>query len=65
MEIDIEKIDALYASKIQEEAAKDMPPALLTEVAHIAADELMMELLRLLGCSKTVEAFEELEKWYA
>ena len=36
-----------------------------TEVAHAAADALMCAALRHLGYGAGVDAFEQLERWYA
>lgn len=36
-----------------------------TEGGHVYADELLCEVLKSLGYTKTVEAFENMEKWYA
>lgn len=35
------------------------------EVDHITADDLLCELIRLLGHGEIVDDFEELELWYA
>lgn len=35
-----------------------------TTSAHLEADRTLCELLTLLGYEKTVEAFENLDKWY-
>lgn len=35
------------------------------EAAHCEADDLLCELLNYYGDKKIVEAFNELEKWYA
>jgi len=35
------------------------------EMAHSDADDLLCELLRELGCSDVVEAWDEVPKWYA
>ncbi len=35
------------------------------EYNHGKADELLCDLLTLLGYTKTVEAFKAVEKWYA
>ena len=36
-----------------------------TEIDHVRADEILCELLTELGCSEVVEAFNEIDKWYA
>ena len=35
------------------------------EMGHLEADRTLCDLLRLFGYEKTVEAFENLDKWYA
>lgn len=35
------------------------------ESAHIKADELMCEVLKMVGYSKGVKVFTENEKWYS
>ena len=36
-----------------------------TECAHGRADEILCELLRELGYSDIVDAYEDIDKWYA
>lgn len=36
-----------------------------TEVIHSVADDLLCELLTRLGYTETVQAFHDLDKWYA
>lgn len=36
-----------------------------TEQTHIEADQLLVELLRLLGLTHTAETFADLPKWYS
>jgi hypothetical protein len=36
-----------------------------TEAAHCRADEILCELLRALGYNKTVNAWDDVPKWYA
>ena len=35
------------------------------EMDHMAADKLIVELLKKLGCTETVAAYEAVGKWYA
>ncbi len=52
--------DEFFAEKMQElESLYD------TEGVHKFADELLCEILTRVGFPKTVEAFRELDKWYA
>lgn len=51
--------DAEIAAKIKAIETNDV------ECQHFDADEILCELLRELGYTHTVEAFEELERWYA
>lgn len=55
---DIQRIDAVFSDKI--ESIDEYP-----ECGHISADEMLCELLTILGCVKTVESFNEVKKWYA
>lgn len=51
--------DALAAANIRHAAASgDL------EIAHMDADEILCSLLRGLGYTETVDAFERLTKWY-
>ena len=43
---------------LQEESLSD------PEVAHIKADEILMQCLRDLGCSHIADEFEKIRKWY-
>jgi hypothetical protein len=36
-----------------------------TECAHVDADDLLCELLNRLGFEEVVEAFNDIDKWYA
>ena len=36
-----------------------------TEMVHVKADEILCELLSELGYTEIVDAYNELEKWYA
>jgi hypothetical protein len=36
-----------------------------TEAAHADADDIVIELLRLIGCTKTADAWQAVDKWYA
>jgi len=49
-----------YLAKLKEYAESDDP-----EESHYMADESLCELLRELGCGVVVDAYEEVEKWYA
>lgn len=35
------------------------------EMAHFAADLMLLDLLEMVGFTETVEAFKEVPKWYA
>ena len=35
------------------------------EIAHIAADHILCELLKELGYQSVVDAFDDVSKWYA
>lgn len=35
------------------------------EGAHVDADQVLCDLLRALGCGDVVEAYDQIEKWYA
>lgn len=52
--------DVAFAERIKEEAMSED-----RESGHIMADDLLCELLAVLGCVKTVEAFRSVGKWYA
>jgi hypothetical protein len=55
--------------KLKLEAVRDELLALNNlydiEAAHCRADELLCEVLRMYKCDEIVEAFEQVEKWYA
>lgn len=60
------------SSDFLEKADKDFAEAITnqcshgdTEAAHYTADHIIIQLLLVLGCSKTVEAWESVDKWYA
>ena len=55
----IEELDAACAQAINDTADED------TETRHGTADDLLVELLKKLGCTKTVAAYESFNKWYA
>ncbi|MEW9855917.1 hypothetical protein [Novosphingobium sp. M1R2S20] len=59
-EIKITKADADFAKAIEEQCAHGDP-----EGAHSTADDLLIQLLLVLGCEKTVAAWSKVEKWYA
>lgn len=46
-------------------ALKALQPVGDIEVAHSQADDVLCSLLRFLGHSEVVEAWRELDKWYA
>lgn len=52
--------DEEYAEMIQYECQHGD-----TEAAHCRADELVIQLLAKLGYAKTVNAWENVPKWYA
>ena len=35
------------------------------EDGHIAADDILVEALKKMGCTKLVELYESIDKWYA
>ena len=57
-------------SKTEQEAAllqqmRELTASRDTEVAHARADDLLCEYLRLLGKTEIVEAYDQVDKWYA
>ncbi len=56
----IEEKDVEIAAKIKEKCHSGD-----NESDHLEADHFMRELLLTLGCSKTVEAWDVIKKWYA
>lgn len=60
------------SSAFLEKADKDFAEAIAnqcshgdTEAAHCTADDIIIQLLLVLGCSKAVEAWKRVDKWYA
>ncbi len=58
----IEMLDKIAAEKM---AKFENTPGWDAEDVHSAADKLLCEILTELGYTKTVEAFNSLEKWYS
>jgi len=54
-----ERLDAEYAAKMVQIASEG------PEEGHMAADDLLCELLVKLGCQNTVEVFKQMKKWYS
>jgi hypothetical protein len=53
-------IDADFADKIKLMCNSDDK-----ELNHINADDALRELLQQIGMTKTVDAFDEIDKWYS
>lgn len=53
-------LDEKYAALIKERCSHGDK-----EGAHVDADMLLTQLLAELGCIKTIEAFDAVDKWYA
>lgn len=60
MEEKIAELDLRYASSIQMTCMNDDP-----ELDHQCADAFLVEMLREIGCHKTVEAYKAVSKYYA
>ena len=56
----IRKVSAPYIERLKLSAKSDD-----TEGAHCYADEVLCDLLIELGYTKVVEAYHEVDKWYA
>lgn len=54
-----EKLKQKYIEKMESIERKDK------EIAHLRADDLLCALLKELGYSEVVEAWERIPKWYA
>jgi len=54
------ELDEQFAQRIKAEAMSGC-----NEGDHARADELLCEILRLLGFDRTVDAWERVGKWYA
>ena len=54
----IQPSDEEFAEMIRDECSHD-------DTAHCRADELVIQLLTKLGYTKTVNAWEAVDKWYA
>lgn len=59
-ELDVEGIDAFVAEILRNLDEHEDP-----EMAHIKADDLLLNLLDRYGYCKTVNAFRRMTKWYA
>ena len=55
-----QRIDAFYANRIRNEAMEGD-----TEGDHMAADDILVDLLSELGMTETIKQFGEVSKWYA
>lgn len=56
---EIERLDEFFAKRFENECKKNNP-----DVDHVAADGILCDILSQLGFYKTVEKFNDLEKWY-
>lgn len=59
LENNIAQLDLHYEELIKTNCMYD------PEIGHAWADDLLVELLQEIGCSRTAEAFKEVPKWYA
>jgi len=59
-DIEITQADADFAKAIEEQCSHGE-----YETAHCTADDLLTQLLLVLGCEKTVAAWQKVGKWYA
>ena len=53
------KLQAKYLRRLHDEMNGD------TEADHGTADQILCDLLTELGFTKVVEAYDEIDKWYA
>lgn len=58
----------VYSEQLDEEFAAKLAPIAeepTSEEGHASADDILCDLLRQLGFTKTVAAFDAIGKWYA
>lgn len=57
---DVKRLDRYAACSM-----RDLAGSRDQEMAHFTADLILLDLLKMVGFTETVEAFKEVPKWYA
>ena len=59
------KIRRLYLKRLQTIVEESHSVGADVEAAHVEADEILCDILDMLGFKDIVEAYNAIEKWYA